>query len=127
MTASGKEFTGSFGRDEFDEFKARMTEDFYADSDEAIQAGDHNATIRTENRVFTDEEDELQNVKAMISQESGLADPMHVEEEEEESFEDDENYSIDEDGTEWFQDDDGYWWYRPEGEPDWLPWEEDEG
>ena len=36
MTASGKEFTGSFGRDEFDEFKARMTEDFYADSDEAI-------------------------------------------------------------------------------------------
>ena len=46
--------------------------------------------------------------------------------EEEESFEDDENYSIDEDGTEWFQDDDGYWWYRPEGEPDWLPWEEDE-
>ena len=126
MTASGKEFTGSFGRDEFDEFKARMTEDFYAESDEAIQAGDHHATIRTENRVFTDEEDELQNVKAMISQESGLVDPTAVEEEEEESFEDDENYSIDEDGTEWFQDDDGYWWYRPEGEPEWLPWEEDE-
>ncbi|MGB1659670.1 MAG: hypothetical protein ACPHHS_04155 [Candidatus Poseidoniaceae archaeon] len=125
MTASGKEFTGSFGRDEFDEFKARMTEDFYADSDEAIQAGDHSATIRTENRVFADEEDELQNVKAMISQESGLVDPTAAEEEEE-SFEDDENYSIDEDGTEWFQDDDGYWWYRPEGEPDWLPWEEDE-
>ena len=126
MTASGKEFTGSFGRDEFDEFKARMTEDFYADSDEAIQAGDHHATIRTENRVFTDEEDELQNVKAMISQESGLVDPTAVEEEEEESIEDDENYSVDEDGTEWFQDDDGYWWYRPEGEPEWLPWEEDE-
>ena len=126
MTSSGKEFTGSFGRDEFDEFKARMTEDFFADSDEAIQAGDHQATIRTENRVFADEEDELQNVKAMISEESGLEDPNAVEEEEEESFEDDENYSIDEDGTEWFQDDDGYWWYRPDGEPDWLPWEEDE-
>ena len=127
MTASGKEFTGSFGRDEFEEFKARMTDDFFADSDEAIQAGDHSATIRTENRVFADEEDELQNVKAMISQESGLADPTAVEEEEEEeTFDDDENYSVDEDGTEWFQDDDGYWWYRPEGEPEWLPWEEDE-
>ncbi len=124
MTASGKEFTGSFGRDEFDEFKARMSEDFYADSDEAIQAGDHQATIRTENRVFADEEDELQNVKALISQESGLADPTTVEEEEE-SYEDDENYSIDEDGTEWFQDDDGYWWYREEGQADWQPYDED--
>ena len=32
-------FTGTFGKDEFDEFKDRMTESFYADSDEAIQAG----------------------------------------------------------------------------------------
>ena len=41
MTASGKEFVGSYGRDEFDEFKARMTDEFYAESDEAIAAGDH--------------------------------------------------------------------------------------
>ena len=125
MMSSGKEFTGSFGRDEFDEFKARMSDDFYADSDEAIQAGDHQATIRTENRVFADEEDDLQNVKAMISQESGLSEPTSVEEAEEESFEDDENYSIDEDGTEWFQDDDGYWWYREDGQTDWQPYDED--
>ena len=45
--------------------------------------------------LFADEEDELQNVKAMISQESGLVDPASVEEEEEESFEDDENYCFD--------------------------------
>ena len=102
-----------------------MSDDFYADSDEAIQAGDHQATIRTENRVFADEEDDLQNVKAMISQESGLSEPTSVEEAEEESFEDDENYSIDEDGTEWFQDDDGYWWYREDGQTDWQPYDED--
>ena len=125
MSSSGKEFTGSFGRDEFEEFKARMTDDFYAESDEAIEAGDHQAEIRTENRVFTDEEDELQNVKAMISSESGLADPTAVEEEEYDD-EEDENYSIDENGTEWFEDDDGYWWYREEGQDDWQPYEEDE-
>ena len=37
--------------------------------------------FRTENHVFADEEDELQNVKAMISKESGLEDPNAVEEE----------------------------------------------
>lgn len=125
MSSSGKEFTGSFGRDEFEDFKARMTDDFYADSDEAIEAGDHQAEIRTENRVFTDDEDELQNVKAMISSESGLTDPTAVEEEEYED-EDDENYSIDENGTEWFEDDDGYWWYRDEGQEEWQPYEEDD-
>lgn len=124
MSSSGKEFTGSFGRDEFEEFKARMTDDFYAESDEAIEAGDHQAEIRTENRVFTDEEDELQNVKAMISSESGLVDPTAVEEEYDD--EDDENYSIDENGTEWFEDEDGYWWYRDEGQEDWQPYEEDD-
>ena len=127
MSSSGKEFTGSFGRDEFEDFKARMTDDFYADSDEAIEAGDHQAEIRTENRVFTDDEDELQNVKAMISSESGLADPTAVVEEEEEyEDEDDENYSIDENGTEWFEDDDGYWWFREEGQEEWQPYEEDD-
>jgi hypothetical protein len=30
----------------------------------------------------------------------------------------------DEDGTEWWQDDDGYWWFRPEGDDDWLPYDE---
>ena len=126
MSSSGKEFTGSFGRDEFEDFKARMTDDFYADSDEAIEAGDHKAEIRTENRVFTDDEDELQNVKAMISSESGLADPTAVVEEEEYEDEDDENYSIDENGTEWFEDDDGYWWFREEGQEEWQPYEEDD-
>ena len=103
-----------------------MTDDFYADSDEAIEAGDHQAEIRTENRVFTDDEDELQNVKAMISSESGLADPTAVVEEEEYEDEDDENYSIDENGTEWFEDDDGYWWFREEGQEEWQPYEEDD-
>ena len=52
-------FTGTFGKDEFDEFKDRMTESFYADSDEAIQAGDHQVEIRTDHRVFGSAEDEV--------------------------------------------------------------------
>ena len=40
--------------------------------------------------------------------------------------EDDENYSIDENGTEWFEDDDGYWWFREEGQEEWQPYEDDD-
>ena len=118
MTASGKEFTGSFGRDEFDEFKRTMAADFYADSDDAIAAGDHTAEIRTQNRVFADAEDGIDKLKKQMAQESGLE--HHVEEEEEE----DENYYVDEDDVEWWRDDEGYWWYREPGQEDWQPHEE---
>ncbi len=36
--------------------------------------------------------------------------------------EDDPNYKVDEDGTEWWQDDEGAWWYRDSGMEDWLVW-----
>ena len=51
MKAQGNEFVGSFGRDEFDEFKRTMAADFYADSDDAIAAGRHTAEIRTQNSI----------------------------------------------------------------------------
>lgn len=118
MKAQGNEFVGSFGRDEFDEFKRTMAADFYADSDDAIAAGDHNAEIRTQNRVFADAEDGIDNLKKQMAQESGLE--HHVEEEEDE----DENYYVDEDDVEWWRDDEGYWWYREPGYEDWQPHEE---
>jgi len=118
MKAQGNEFVGSFGRDEFDEFKRTMAADFYADSDDAIAAGDHNAEIRTQNRVFADAEDGIDKLKKQMAQESGLE--HHVEEEEEE----DENYYVDEDDVEWWRDDEGYWWYREPGYEDWQPHEE---
>ena len=117
MKAQGNEFVGSFGRDEFDEFKRTMAADFYADSDDAIAAGDHNAEIRTQNRVFADAEDGIDKLKKQMAQESGLE--HHVEEEEE-----DENYYVDEDDVEWWRDDEGYWWYREPGQEDWQPHEE---
>ncbi len=117
MKSQGDEFVGSFGRDEFDDFKRTMAADFYADSDDAIAAGDHQAEIRTQNRVFADSDDGIDLLKKQMAQESGLE--HHVEEEEE-----DENYYVDEDDVEWWKDDDGYWWYREPGQEDWQPHEE---
>ena len=114
MKAQGNEFVGSFGRDEFDEFKRTMAADFYADSDDAIAAGDHQAEIRTQNRVFADAEDGIDKLKRQMAEESGLE--HHVEEEEE-----DEDYYVDENNVEWWKDDDGYWWYREPGQDDWQP------
>lgn len=120
MQSKGDEFLGSYGRDEFEEFKARMSDDFIAESDDAIRQGDHQAEIITENRVFADADEELDRLKQQISQESGMVDP-NAEEEEEEV----EGYSIDENGVEWFEDEDGYWWFREEGQDDWQPYDED--
>lgn len=130
MKAKGDEFTGSFGRDEFEEFRDRMTDEFYEESDNAIRQGDHQAEIRTSNRVFGGAETDVDDAKRRISEESGLVDPKAAEaarieaEAEEEAYED-ENYSIDENGVEWFEDEDGYWWYREEGQDDWQPYDED--
>ena len=99
-----------------------MAQDFYADSDEAIAAGDHNAQIRTQTRVFKDEEADLAAVKRAIAQETGMKTDEMIQEEE--AAQADDSYSIDEDGTEWWQDDDGYWWFRPEGDEEWLPYDE---
>lgn len=131
MRAKGDEFTGSFGREEFEEFRERMTDDFYQESDNAIRQGDHEAEIRTTNRVFGGAEEDVDDAKRRIAEESGMANPAapvaavveEVKEAEEEEY--DGNYSIDEDGVEWFEDEDGYWWYREEGQTEWQPYDED--
>ena len=126
MQSKGDEFLGSYGRDEFEEFKARISDDFIAESDDAIRQGDHEAEIVTENRVFADADDELERLKQQISQESGMVDPNA--EDEAEAAEDGEEvdgYSIDENGVEWFEDEDGYWWFREEGQDEWQPYDED--
>ena len=109
-------FTGSFGRDEYEEYRQQMAEDFFKESDEAIASGDHEGMESQDpsNRVFHDVEDEARDLKRQIAEEMGVA----TEETE------DETYRVDEDGTEWWQDDDGAWWYRPKGEEDWYPYED---
>ena len=109
-------FTGSFGRDEFEEFRQRMTDDFHTESDEAIEAGDHQAEIRTQHRVFADADQDAEDLKRQIVAEGELEDPNAVEE--------DENYRVDDDGTEWWRDDDGYWWVRGPNEEEWQPYDE---
>ena len=118
MRSRDDSFSGSFGRDEFDEFKARMSAEFMRESHEAVEAGDHHHSqeLGGDHRVFGDAEDELSKVKSEIAEESGLSDPS--------AGEGDEDYYVDEDGCEWWKDDDGYWWYRPAGDEDWHPYEE---
>ncbi|MDP6869598.1 MAG: hypothetical protein QGI21_02350 [Candidatus Poseidoniaceae archaeon] len=115
MKSQGNEFTGSFGRDEFEEYRRTMAADFYAESDDAVASGDHQHEIRTQNRVFADAEDGIGQLKKQMAEESGLEDPT--------SSDEDENYYTDDDGVEWWKDDDGYWWYREPGQEDWQPHE----
>ena len=122
MSSKGDSFTGSYGRDEFEEFRQQMSQEFYAESDEAVAAGDHHQEIRTQHRVFGDQDAELDAVKRAIAEETGMKSEEMIQEEESAST--DDGYSVDEDGTEWWQDDDGYWWFRPAGENDWLPYDE---
>jgi hypothetical protein len=119
MKAKGNEFTGRFGKDEFEDYKNKMAQEFLKESDDAIRKGDHVANIGVVNRVFADADEEIYRVKQEITEETGMVDPST---EEEEDYP--EGYSVDEDGTEWFEDEDGYWWYRMEGDEDWQPYEE---
>ena len=45
MKAKGDEFVGSYGRDEFQEYKEKMAQEFLKESDKAIRDGDHVANI----------------------------------------------------------------------------------
>jgi len=119
MKAKGNEFTGRFGRDEFEDYKSKMAQEFLKESDDAIKKGDHVANIGVVNRVFADADEEIYRVKQEITEETGMVEPST---EEESDYPD--GYSVDEDGTEWFEDEDGYWWYRMEGDEDWQPYEE---
>ena len=118
MRSTDGAFTGSFGRDEYEEYRQKMAEDFFKESDEAIASGDHEHMESQDpgHRVFHDVEDEARDLKRQIAQEMGV--------EVEEEGGDDDSYRVDEDGTEWWQDDDGAWWYRPQGAEDWYPYEE---
>ena len=93
----------------------QMSNEFFAESDEAIAAGDHKAEIRTQNRVFADAEEGISNLKKQMVEESGLDDP---------NSEADEDYYTDDDGVEWWKDDDGYWWFREPGQEEWQPHDE---
>ncbi len=117
MRKKSDQFTGSFGRSEFDEYREKMALQFAEESKEAVVEGYSSRTnVDPTGRVFRDDEEDALETKRRIAVESGLID------ENEES--DDDNYSVDEDGVEWFQDEDGEWWYREPGEEDWMPSEE---
>ncbi|MBT4059685.1 MAG: hypothetical protein HOE69_05185 [Euryarchaeota archaeon] len=118
MRARSDSFQGSWGSDEYDDYKRQMAEEFYKDSDEAIASGDHDHMQSQDpggSRVFSDVEDTAEEVKKDILREQGV----DVKEEEEE----DEDYYVDDENVEWWRDDDGAWWYRMPGDEDWYPGE----
>ncbi len=126
MATTDDSFVGSFGREEFEEFRAKMTDEFIQESDDAVRAGDHNAAVLSDARVFAGAEEGVEDVKRQIALESGLSDPDAVSEPEPEpeAEEDDGGITVDEDGVEWYEDEEGSWWYRDPGEPDWVLYEE---
>ena len=120
MSSEGGSFTGTFGRDEFDDFKEKMSEEFYQEADQAIAEGEHQMQRKSSiNRVFVDDEEEAEAVKRMFAEEAGLETPKQAEDEIQ-----DDSYRVDDDGTEWWQDDDGYWWFREPGQEDWQAYDE---
>ncbi|DAC36289.1 MAG TPA: hypothetical protein HA286_03995 [Candidatus Poseidoniaceae archaeon] len=127
MATTDDSFVGSFGRDEFEEFRSKMTDDFIQESDDAVRAGDHQASVLSDARVFANAEEGVEDVKRQIAIESGLNDPEAASEPEPEpeaQDEDDGGITVDEDGVEWYEDEEGSWWYRDPGEPDWVLYEE---
>tara|TARA_B100001013_G_scaffold343676_1_gene271909 strand:+ start:1074 stop:1775 length:702 start_codon:yes stop_codon:yes gene_type:complete len=119
MRTSSDSFQGSWGSDEYDEYKRKMAEEFYQESDDAITSGDH-VNLRSQDpihRVFRDVDEEVDQVKRAILEEQGVdADAPAAQT-------GDEPNRVDDDGVEWWQDDEGQWWYRPPDEDDWFPWE----
>ena len=96
-----------------------MALEFAEESRSAVEEGyvERTSNVDPTGRVFRDDEEEALETKRRIAVESGLIN-------ENEEFEDDENYSVDEDGVEWYQDEDGQWWYREPDEDDWVAAEE---
>ena len=72
-------------------------------------------------RVFADAEEDIESVKRQIAIESGLSDPGHAEDVEEDE---DDGITVDEDGVEWYEDEEGSWWYREPDAADWVLYEE---
>lgn len=122
MKSKKDSFGSSFGRDEYEEYREKMSDEFLWESDEAASEGLHKEAQEPGGRVFHDVADEVSEAKARIVAE--------LEEENQGSFGDsgddssyseDESYRVDENGVEWWQDEDGIWWYR---EPGWEEWAE---
>lgn len=118
MKARDGAFMGSFGRNEYEEYRQQMAEEFFRESDEAIAAGDHYEMTAQDpsHRVFGDPEAEAAEVKRQIAIETGQVSESETTP--------DDTYRVDEDGTEWWQDEEGQWWFRPQGEADWFPYDE---
>ena len=117
MRGPSDTFQGSWGSDEYDDYKREMADEFYKDSDEAIASGDHEQMQSQDpvaGRVFHNVEDTASEVKKDILREQGV--DVDSEEEEEE-----EDYYVDDDNVEWWRDDNGAWWFREPGQDDWYP------
>ena len=120
MRKKSDQFTGSYGREEFDTYREKMALEFAEESRNAVEEGyveRSNTNVDPTGRVFRDDEEEALETKRRIAIESGLID-------DEENVEESDDYSVDDDGVEWFRDENDEWWYREPDEDEWLPAEE---
>ncbi len=91
---------------EDDEDAEHHSEDEYANDEQWHESGEE-VTGRGEHEESYDEYDESSEQHS----------------DEEYNLSDDPNYSVDNDGTEWWKDDDGIWWWRGPDDEDWLEYE----
>ena len=116
MRKKSNQFTGSFGREEFDTYREQMAREFAEESKSAVEEGYSDKTetnIDPTGRVFRDDEEDALETKRRIAIESGLIN-------ETDDLEEEEEYTVDEDGVEWYEDENGQWWYREPDEDDWY-------
>ena len=74
MRSKKDTFGSSFARDEYEEYKARMTEEFLRESDDVLRRGgpQHVRARDPTGRVFVDDWEEANMVKQKIAQEAGI-------------------------------------------------------
>ncbi len=81
LESKGDSVQGSWGSDEYEEYRHRMSEEFFKDSDEALSSGDHGEVLSQDpggGRVFHNVEDTADDVKRRIAEEEGFDVPDSV-------------------------------------------------
>jgi hypothetical protein len=93
LETKGDSVQGSWASDEYEEYRQRMSEEFFRDSDEALSSGDHGEVLAQDpggGRVFHNVEDTAEDVKRRIAEEEGLELPDSVKKSQQEEDEEDD-------------------------------------
>jgi len=85
--------------------------------------------LRSDSDDYDDYDDDYDDDDDGVEEEEGAKDYVSrivdvADQAQEETYEGDDSYRVDEDGTEWWEDEHGTWWFREPGQEDWSEWSE---